>query len=151
MKTGYLYLCLILFFACQTKPRHQLKKKELIANLDTRKASIDFIFGKWVIDSIAEDRIVSRILENSDTSYQGFNFDQKNRVQTVMRTARFEKAIPLCDFELKGDSLFFIRSGHLFQRYGVEQLAKNVIVLHGNFFITEKIKKKPSFYLSKRW
>lgn len=149
LKIGYLFLGFVIFLSCQGRTAQKIKKKDLIVSLDSKKMSSDMIVGKWIIDSIAEDGVIAKILENSDTSYEGLYFDHKNRVQTVRRTARFEEGKPLCDFELKGDSLFFITSGRVFQKYRVVKLRKNVIVLHGNFFIADEIRKKPSFYLSK--
>jgi len=151
MKIGYLFVFFITFSSCKDGTDQKVKKMEVIVNLDTRKVSSDVIFGKWIIDSIAEDRVITNVSKNSDTSYEGFNFDHKNRIQMVRRTAKVEESKPFCDFELKGDSLFFIRSGRIFQRYGVQKLGKNAIALHGNYFITEHFRKKPSFYLTRKW
>ncbi len=138
-------------YAC-TNPSQNKQDSDTIKTKGPEKKTIDeiggFRTGTWRIDSVAENNvIIDRLID--DTLFPVMNFHKTGAFYTLEATSQWAKATPAGTWKIENDSLFILtEKGNVAMRYGFE-IKESLLILKGNFNISNNIKKKPTFYLSK--
>lgn len=132
-----------------TKTKVDTNTEKEILNAPTEKIEMgNFKYGKWRIDSVAENNTIIHRL-TKDTIIQVFNFRKNGKFATLKVEPKHSMERVIGTWSIKKDSLFMLApKGGIAMRYGWE-LNKNILILNGNFQATSTNKNKPTFYLSK--
>jgi hypothetical protein len=139
------------FTSCagESKSNDKTVPKKEVSKIEKPKKNFgDFKYGTWKIDSVGENNIIiDRLTEDSVIQVFNFKYNEVFSAMEVLPTVTKDR--PIGTWKVANDSVFIIsKSGQVAMRYGFEFI-DNTLILKGNFQISSKNKKKPSFYLSK--
>lgn len=143
---------LLIICSCHDKDEknNQLNEKR-VENRNEKSIIKKNFLGIWRIDSIGENNIVTRKMNNDSTHFQAFFFTFDYKIMVTQKEGQDEKNFVIGDFIVFNDSVFFLDEKYkkIAFRYKYEFFGNNQLKLMSGTSVSENNSAKPLFVLKK--